>query len=86
MNDLLDRSTADALGIPVMAGPVEAAAIGNLAVLATAGWTPGDIERAGEAIGNSFDIRTYEPRDSASWDAALEKYINVTGGGPLARQ
>lgn len=63
---LLSQLTADATGLPVRCGPVEATALGNAAVqLATAGELDGlaDIRRV---IAESTDIVTYEPRTGHS--------------------
>lgn len=59
-NRLLNRLTANALGIPVYAGPVEATALGNLAVQAVAlGDLPSDSVR--ETIARSTELRRYQP-------------------------
>ena len=62
-NDLLCQLTADAAGIPVVAGPVEATAIGNVLVQArTAGWLDGDLDALRYLVRASHDLRRYEPR------------------------
>ena len=63
---LLSQLTADATGLPVRCGPVEATALGNAAVqLVTAGELDGlaDIRRV---IAESTDIVTYQPRTGHS--------------------
>lgn len=64
----LMQLTADALGIPVVAGPIEATAAGNiLAQAVTAGLVP-DLAAAREIIKQSFELQTYTPSaDSAAW-------------------
>ncbi|GLX02092.1 rhamnulokinase family protein [Microtetraspora sp. NBRC 16547] len=67
-NALLCQMTADATGLPVVAGPVEAAALGNALVQARAQGVISDIRAL---IRHSERLVTYEPRgDGASWDAA----------------
>ena len=62
-NDLLCRLTADALGLPVVAGPVEATAIGNLLVQARAhGLLAGGLEDLRAVVRRSAEVRRYEPR------------------------
>ena len=72
-NRLLAQETADATGIPVIAGPVEATALGNMLV---------SLRAIGAASGTLMDLRaisqassvleTYEPRASHArlWDEA----------------
>lgn len=64
-NALLCQLTADACGLPVVAGPVEATALGNVLVQARArGLIAGDLESLRALIRSTQDIRRYEPRPS----------------------
>lgn len=69
-NELLCQLTADACGRPVIAGPVEATALGNLLVQAVATGHLSDIAAGRRAIAASFPQTTYRPQDSGDWDAA----------------
>ena len=61
-NDLLCRLTADACGLPVVAGPVEATALGNVLVQArAASWITGDLEALRARIRATQVLRRYEP-------------------------
>lgn len=73
-NELLNQMTADACGIPVIAGPVEATAAGNILVQAMALGSIKSLADAREIVRRSFDVKRYEPRDTKPWDAAYAKY------------
>jgi rhamnulokinase len=73
LNRLLCQWTADATGLPVIAGPVEAAEIGNLAVQALALGELASIAEVRELVGRSFTTQTYEPRARAPWDDAYAR-------------
>jgi rhamnulokinase len=64
-NSLLCQLTADACEVPVLAGPVEATAIGNVLIQARArGLVSGDLEALRALVRATQDIRRYEPRTS----------------------
>ncbi|BCY07401.1 rhamnulokinase family protein [Actinoplanes sp. L3-i22] len=74
-NELLCRLTADATGLPVLAGPVEATALGNLLVQArAAGVVSGGIDAMRALVRQTQQIVRYEPRgDDAPWRAAADR-------------
>jgi rhamnulokinase len=62
-NAVLCQLTADACGLPVVAGPVEATALGNVVVQArSAGALPASLEEVRAGIATSAALRRYEPR------------------------
>jgi rhamnulokinase len=61
-NAYLNQATADAAGRPVLAGPVEATAIGNLLVQGMAAGEIGSIEEGRRLVAASFRPVRYEPR------------------------
>jgi rhamnulokinase len=76
MNDTLCQLTADACGIPVVAGPVEAAAIGNaLMQLQALGAVGQDLWSMRKLVASSFPTRRFEPDVSRSsmWDDAEKR-------------
>jgi rhamnulokinase len=58
---LLNQLTADACGIPVIAGPVEATAIGNICVQAMGHGLFSGLDDMRRRIARSFPLQTYEP-------------------------
>jgi rhamnulokinase len=75
---VLCQFTADATGTPVVAGPIEATAIGNIMVQAVASGAINSIADAREIIRRSFEVAIYEPQDSAGWDEAYDRFLAVT--------
>lgn len=65
-NELLCRLTAEAAGLPVVAGPVEATALGNVLVQARAvGVVPGDLAALRDAVRASVTLRRYDQESVA---------------------
>ena len=62
-NEYLNQLTADALGIPVVAGPTEATAIGNVMVQAKAAGLVHDRWEMRRLISSSFAVKTFYPRN-----------------------
>jgi sugar (pentulose or hexulose) kinase len=72
-NELLCRFTANALGKKVITGPIEATASGNILMQAKAAGQIKTLAKAREIIRNSFELKEYEPQDSALWKKQYEK-------------
>ena len=76
-SDLFNQIVADAIGRPVLAGPVEATAIGNLLIQALAlGHIASHAELRG-IVRTSFPSKTYEPRTDEAWRKASKKFSNL---------
>jgi rhamnulokinase len=73
-NELLCQVTADAAGLPVVAGPVEATVLGNALVQLIALGELAGIAEARELVAGMGELRHYQPRDTALWDAAHARY------------
>lgn len=73
-NALLCQWTADATGLPVLAGPVEATEIGNLLVQAMALGALASLDDARAVVRASFQPDVYEPADPAAWREAAERF------------
>jgi rhamnulokinase len=76
-NELLNRFTANATGIPVIAGPTEATAIGNLLMQAKALGVLNSLQEAREVVKNSFEVKIYNPDNRTEWENAFEKFIRL---------
>ncbi|HEY2672771.1 MAG TPA: rhamnulokinase family protein [Rugosimonospora sp.] len=73
-NELLCQLTADACGLPVVAGPVEATALGNVLVQARTDGGPGDLPAMRELVAATQPLRRFEPRgDPGAWDRAAAR-------------
>ncbi len=75
-NALLCQLTADACGLPVVAGPAEAAALGNILVQARSlGAAPGDLAGMRALLRATQVLRRFEPTggDARAWDAAARR-------------
>jgi rhamnulokinase len=68
-NHLLNQFTADATGRVVVAGPVEATALGNIAMQMLATGAVGSLQEARAVIDRSFPTQRFEPSSSDRWDA-----------------
>jgi rhamnulokinase len=85
-NRLLCQLTADATGLPVHAGPVEATAIGNLMVQAMAAGCVRDLAEIRAVVRRSFDVQVYEPRpDVGDWWKRAEERLRAYMPGSKRR-
>lgn len=78
-NTLLCQWTANAIGKPVWAGPIEGSAIGNMVVQWIASGELSDIWEARKVIRDSFPIEVYEPVHEESWENAYKSFKAKTG-------
>lgn len=67
-NELLCQMTADACGIEVLAGPVEATALGNIGVQAMGAGVFSSLSEMRAAIAKSVSLKRYEPKNTSEWD------------------
>jgi rhamnulokinase len=76
-NTLLCQLTADACNRTVVAGPVEATAIGNVLVQAIGLGLLSSLAEAREVVRRSFDVKTYTPQKAESWQGPYEKFVGL---------
>ena len=78
LNRYLNQFTANATGATVLAGPQEGTAIGNIMLQAESAGSVKDIWEMRRIIANSLELVKYEPTDKAAWDAAFDRYLEIT--------
>lgn len=76
-NAALNRYTASAIDRPVIAGPVEATAIGNIMCQLIALKAVPDIKTARRIIEHSFESVTYKPENPEKWDEAYKRFKSL---------
>ncbi len=74
----LAQAAADACGIKVTVGPVEATAYGNAAIQLIAKGDIKDLAEARQIIRNSTELTTFEPRNVDKWNEAYKRFLEVT--------
>ncbi|CDM64175.1 rhamnulokinase [Pyrinomonas methylaliphatogenes] len=83
-NDYLNQATANATGLPIIAGPVEATVIGNAAVQAIfAGRFP-SLAEARRHVARHCEAREFAPREG--WDEARRLYAEVEARYEMANE
>jgi rhamnulokinase len=81
-NRLLNQWTANATGLPVIAGPAEATAVGNILVQAIA---QGELTGVGEGrqwVAGSFSLESFEPQSQEEWNEAYERAKSIFEADP----
>lgn len=76
-NRLLMQSAADALGVPVLAGPVEATSCGNLVMQMVATGALSDVAAGRVLIAASMESCRFEPRTQCEWDEAYLRFLSI---------
>jgi rhamnulokinase len=79
-NELLCQLTADACNRPVLTGPVEATAIGNVLVQAVGLGLLDSLTEAREVVRRSFEVRSYEPRRPEDWHEPYQRFLGYLPG------
>jgi rhamnulokinase len=82
-NELLCRWTAEASGLPVLAGPEEATVLGNLLVQAIAAGEISSLADGREVVRASVEPVVHEPVEAESWDEARSRFASLVPARPL---
>ncbi|MCA1808503.1 MAG: rhamnulokinase [Lentisphaerae bacterium] len=80
-NEMLNQFTANALNLPVEAGPIEATAIGNLMVQAVGAGAVQDLSQIIPAVRQAFPVVVCRPQPDqiAAWQAAYDRFQTICG-------
>ena len=73
-NGVLNRLIADTTGCVVLAGPIEATALGNLAMQLLAMGEVASLDEAREIIERSFPAERFEPEQTKAWEPAYRRF------------
>lgn len=76
-NELLCQFTADACHRPVVTGPVEATALGNVLIQARTAGEVGSLSDIRDIVRRSVELKHYEPTDTADWDEAYRRFKDL---------
>jgi len=71
---LLCKMTANACGVPVLAGPAEATVLGNVLAQMIAQGEVAGLREAREVVRGSVEVKEYEPEDVEEWVEAYERF------------
>ena len=77
-NKLLNQFAADSIDRPVVTGPVEGAAIGNLLAQAMALGDIRTMDELREVVRRSEAVETYTPDHTAEWEQAYQRMLSYT--------
>ncbi|MFX1356819.1 MAG: rhamnulokinase family protein [Promethearchaeota archaeon] len=78
LNNILNQFTANALNIPVISGPSEATAVGNILIQALALGEIENIKELRSIVQKSFQLREYLPEKVKKWNEAYNLFLEKT--------
>ena len=78
-NRLLNQFTANATGRPVVTGPIEATAIGNILMQMLAMGQINSLREGRAIVRRSFPVETYQPQERQAWGKAYERFVKLIG-------
>ena len=82
-NEVLNQFTASASGKPVIAGPTEATALGNVLIQARAAGDIGSLSEIRDLVRHSYqdEMKTFPPQATAAWDAQYQRFLGLLRKG-----
>ncbi len=78
-NTLLNQFTAEATGRRVMAGPIEATALGNLGMQMLATGAVTSLDEVRKVIAQSYPVQVFEPTEADKWQKAATRFEQICG-------
>ena len=78
-NKLFCQMIADATGVPLLGGPIEATGTGNIMMQAIASGHISSVAEGRKVVANSFEMVSFEPGEGQAWDEAFERYKKLKG-------
>jgi rhamnulokinase len=76
-NRMLNQFTANVTGCQVIAGPIEATAIGNILLQAVALRHLSSLAEGRALVRRSFDMTSFEPQNSSAWAEVYNRYLTL---------
>lgn len=76
-NELLNQFAANATGRPVITGPIEATALGNILVQARTAGAVGSLSEIRSVVRASSTMKRYEPENTAAWNEAYARFSSI---------
>ncbi|MBN1624130.1 MAG: rhamnulokinase [Clostridia bacterium] len=78
-NEMLNQFTSNTMGLKLIAGPVEATAAGNILMQAYGTGEISSLSELRKVVRDSFEIKTYSPIDTVSWEKQYKKFLKICG-------
>ena len=78
-NELLNQFTANACGCPVVTGPIEATALGNVLVQARAAGQLDSLADIRHVVRSSAELKEFDPAESGRWNDAWQRFDRLAG-------
>lgn len=76
-NNLLNQATANAIGLPVVAGPAEATAMGNILVQAKSVGLLNSLQDMRNLVRHTIQTEQFLPKDSQHWNQAYQRFVQI---------
>jgi len=76
-NEMLTQFTANAMGVKVVAGPVEGTASGNILLQAYGSKEINSLEEIRRVVANTFELKEYFPADNELWNSKFEEFADI---------
>ena len=78
---MLTQFTADVTGMPIVAGPAEATATGNLLMQAMSAGRIASLGELRAVVRRNTDLKRYEPSGEAAWAKTYERFVGIVEAG-----